>query len=371
MRGKRAALLVADSQKNSNMYYAAGFLASDPFIFVRTFKESFIFVPDLELERAKKEAGAGKVERLSPYLERAKSVEAALSRILKNLGISFVVVPADFPFSLGRALEREGFWVKTRQDPFFKGRAVKTRKEIEKISQVQVKVEEVLWLVAKELKKSRIKDGFLYDRKGEFLTSERIRKIIGLELMARGCLCQEDTIVACGEQACQPHCLGSGPLKADSAIVVDVSPRSLETMYWTDITRTFVKGRASLDLKRLYMTVLEGQNKALAMVKQGRDSLKIDARVRKLFERAGYKTEKVEDRMQGFFHGLGHGVGLDIHEEPFLSKESLILKAGNVITLEPGLYYPHLGGVRIEDTVAVTEKGCLNLASFPKELMEL
>ncbi|MCK5268215.1 MAG: aminopeptidase P family protein, partial [Spirochaetes bacterium] len=206
----------------------------------------------------------------------------------------------------------------------------------------------------------------------EILTSEEIRRFINSELLKRDCMPVKDTITSSSDQACDVHFFGSGPLKANSAIIIDIFPRSLKTKYWSDMTRTVVKGKASPELKKLYNTVLAGQKKALAIVKAGVSGAEIDKIIRDFFIKEGYQTKEIKGKMQGFVHGTGHGVGLDIHEEPRIHQENrILLKAGNVITIEPGLYYLGLGGVRIEDTVAVTEEGCLNLAKFPKQLLEL
>jgi Xaa-Pro aminopeptidase len=183
--------------------------------------------------------------------------------------------------------------------------------------------------------------------------------------MENDCVAQH-TIVACGDDACDPHNEGSGPFRAHEAIVMDVFPKSSENGYYADITRTVVKGKPSDALRRVYDTVLEGQEMGLAMVKAGGSGKAIHTAIHDLFERAGYKTGVINERMQGFFHGTGHGVGLEIHEAPRISRVDDTLQPGHVVTVEPGLYYPGIGGVRIEDTVLVTNNGYENLTTFPK-----
>ena len=142
------------------------------------------------------------------------------------------------------------------------------------------------------------------------------------------------------------------------------------------MTRTVVKGRASDEFKRLYQTVLSAQKMAIKMIKPGIDTFDIHQAVENYFESKGYITDKINKPKKGFFHGTGHGVGLDIHEYPMITSESgegkYILEQGNVITIEPGLYYLEIGGARIEDLLVVTENGYKNLTKSPKEnLMEL
>jgi Xaa-Pro aminopeptidase len=199
------------------------------------------------------------------------------------------------------------------------------------------------------------------------VTSERIKKLINVALMEQECISQH-TIVAGGLQACDPHNEGSGPLRAGEPIVMDIFPRHATTRYFADMSRTVLKGKASPEKKRLYDAVLAAQEEAVGSVRDGADGQKIHARVLERFEQAGYKTGLINGRMQGFFHGTGHGVGIDIHEAPRIGKTGSPLKTGHVVTVEPGLYYPDIGAVRIEDMVLVEPGGCRNLTNFPKVL---
>jgi Xaa-Pro aminopeptidase len=172
--------------------------------------------------------------------------------------------------------------------------------------------------------------------------------------------------VAGGDQACDPHDEGSGPLPAHRSIIFDVFPRSAATRYFADMSRTVIRGTASPELKRLYQAVKDAQEEAITRVRPGADGTKIHQGICDRFDAAGYATGLVNGRMQGYFHGTGHGVGLDIHEHPRISRNGSILQEGEVVTVEPGLYYPGLGAVRIEDMVLVTRDGCRNLTNYPK-----
>jgi Xaa-Pro aminopeptidase len=179
----------------------------------------------------------------------------------------------------------------------------------------------------------------------------------------------EGTIVAVGPQGARPHDAGSGPIRAGVPIVIDIFPRDKATGYWGDITRTVVRGRASAPIRRLYRDVLAAQELALSMVRPGVEARAVQQAVETFFRAAGHETRLSPPGQEcGFIHSLGHGVGLDIHEAPGLRNEPGRLRAGNVITVEPGLYYPGLGGIRIEDTVVVTRSGHKVLASCPKKL---
>ena len=202
---------------------------------------------------------------------------------------------------------------------------------------------------------------------GKPLTVEFLRKAMHLTMMERDCLGQH-TIVAPGVQAVDPHNEGSGPLKANEPIVMDVFPQHATSRYFADITRTVVKGKASDKVTRMFNAVKEGQEIAYRTIKDGADGAVIHKAIMDYFDSLGFKTGEQDGRMQGFFHGTGHGVGLEIHEPPRISVKPDILKAGMVVTVEPGLYYLDAGGIRIEDMVVVTHGGCCILTKAPKVL---
>ncbi len=174
------------------------------------------------------------------------------------------------------------------------------------------------------------------------------------------------TIVAGGDQACDPHERGFGPLYANSLIILDVFPRDAKTGYFGDMTRTVLRGRASEAQRKLWETVRTGQALALKKIKAGVDGMAIHKAIQNLFRERGFPTEVRNGKNVGFFHGTGHGLGLEIHEYPRLQK--VTLKDRQVLTVEPGLYYPGLGGARHEDVVVVTKIGCKILSRFPKKL---
>jgi Xaa-Pro aminopeptidase len=284
--------------------------------------------------------------------------------VLKEAKIRQLSVPANFPFIHATRLQELGYSLKPKRDPFYEQRVVKTAEEVRHIEASQRATEEAVAAAHDALRRATIKDGFLW-LDGECVTSERIKKLINVTLMERDCVAQH-TIVAGGEQACDPHNEGTGPLPAGRSIIFDVFPRSAATRYFADMSRTVIRGTASPELKRLYQTVKDAQEEAIDKIKDGADGMTIHQGICARFEKAGYKTGLVNGRMQGYFHGTGHGVGLDIHEAPRISRTGSLLQEGHVVTVEPGLYYPGLGAVRIEDMVLVTKDGCRNLTDFPK-----
>ncbi|MBI4395272.1 MAG: aminopeptidase P family protein, partial [Candidatus Omnitrophica bacterium] len=286
--------------------------------------------------------------------------------LLKERRAEKLLVPADFPIEYADQLRAKGYSIRFKRDPFFEKRMVKTQSEIKAISETQRATERAVKEAIQILKKSKIKGRFLIYQ-GKKLTSEFVKQIINVSLMESDCIAAH-TIVSCGKQCVDPHNQGSGPLLAHQSIIMDVFPHSSQSRYFADMTRTVVRGKASEKLKKMYRAVREGQEIAFDRIRDGADGAKIHEAIARHFERLGFKTGEIGGRMQGFFHGTGHGVGLDIHEPPRISRGRDILRAGVVITVEPGLYYLDTGGVRIEDMVLVTKTGCKNLTKFPKIL---
>jgi Xaa-Pro aminopeptidase len=366
-----ATLFIAASELDSNLYYATRFVAPDPFIYLEVKGERLLVMSDLEMDRAKSQASVDRVLSYSELEKKAKSngtkepsTVDIVHVILREAKVRQLLVPANFPFIHATRLQELGYSMKPKRDPFYEQRVVKTAEEVRSIEAAQRATEEAVAAAHATLKLATIRGGELW-LDGEVLTSERIKKLINVKLMERDCVAQH-TIVAGGEQACDPHHEGAGPLPANRSIIFDVFPRSANSRYFADMSRTVIRGTASAELKRLYQTVKDAQEEAITKVKDGADGMKIHQGICDRFEKAGYKTGLVDGRMQGYFHGTGHGVGLDIHEAPRISRTGSLLQEGHVVTVEPGLYYPGLGAVRIEDMVLVTSDGCRNLTDFPK-----
>jgi Xaa-Pro aminopeptidase len=203
------------------------------------------------------------------------------------------------------------------------------------------------------LRSAKIKSRWLYHR-GRKLTSEDLKFAIETACLKAGGV-SLDTIAAGGDQACDPHESGHGPLRAGELIVVDVFPRVTATGYHGDMTRTFLRGRASDEQRRLVAAVRTAQRKALASIHSGVNGRDVHQLVVQYFDSQHYPTRHTAHGSNGFFHGTGHGLGLAVHELPRISGSvDYELKTGAVVTVEPGLYYPGLGACRIEDVVQVT-----------------
>jgi len=340
-------------------------LIPDEFVYLETEIGRKIYVSDLEFSRALQEAKVDEVLNIFSYPKKYKS---ALAWIIAENNVKEVVVPDYFPIKYADALRKMKVKIEIKSGAFFEERAVKQDDDIAHILATQKVNEKAMRAAIEVIKKSKIRKDNKLAYGSKILTSEFLKEFIEMEFVRGGCK-SEDDIVSCGMNTSQPHNAGSGPIFAHQPIIIDIYPKSFKNRYYADMTRTVVKGKASPEIKKIYNTVLRGQKLAIENVKAGIEIRSLYGKVTDCFEKAGYKTELGSQSPEGFIHNLGHGVGLEIHERPFLGPKSEdSLQIGNVITIEPGLYYPGIGGVRIEDMVVVKEDGRDNLTKMPKVL---
>ena len=379
---QRTLLVIGAPQHDATAYHLSGFLAPDPVIFLRTADKRYLAVSALEYGRADKEAPVDELvsfeeldfTRLARQLKSgARALAAATANFLTKFGAegSLVTVPPHFGVAYADELRARGIKIEPDGKLFTDLRRVKSQSEISYIEETQRTTEEACAHAVEILEEAEVAgDGTLRWR-GETLTSELLRSEIDVELLRRGCAADEGTITAGGPQAADPHERGSGPLKAGETIILDIFPRNQKSRYYADLTRTFVKGAPDESIK-MYDAVLEAQETAISIIGAGVNGRDVHDKVSDILHQKGYKTNKHDQKpgeplIEGFFHGTGHGVGLQVHEAPRVSTVEEELRAGDVVTVEPGLYKPGMGGVRIEDLVVVTEDGCRNLTNFPKE----
>lgn len=369
-------LIVADSEHDANMLYAVRMFVPDPFVYMRLGGKCHVVMNDLEIDRARKQAAHCRIVSYSDCIERLKNTKKAkantpgiIKLLLGERNIRRIFVPGNFPHGLARELRTVGISVDVKKGGIFPQREFKRPDEVKKISAALMMAEVGLAEGIQALKVSKIgRDGKLMYH-GVPLTSEKLRSIIDIAIIQAGGLASH-TIVAGGKQGCDPHERGHGVLRAHEPIILDVFPRSQKTGYFGDITRTVVKGKPSEAVRRLYNTVARGQEIGFNLMKTGAKGADVHKAVQSFFDGEGYKTGKRNGRMEGFFHGTGHGLGLEIHEAPRVSLTSVdTLRSGHVVTVEPGLYYPDIGGgVRLEDVAWVRNGHSKNLTKFEKVL---
>jgi len=373
LRSDEALLLVSASEGDANMLYAAGFFVPDPFIFFLHKQKKYVVMSDLEIDRAKKQARADQVLSLSLYqrklrkMGRTPAMIDILDLLFRERSIRRLVVPANFSALYADQLRAKGYSVQIKRDPFFARRETKTGAEVKHIAESLRVARLGLEAGIRTLKRTKIKrDGYLY-LNGARLTSETLKTAVNTTIMAQGWL-PSHTIISSGNQCVDPHHEGSGPIKAHSSIIFDIFPRSQKNGYFGDLSRTVVRGRASDKLKEIYAAVQAGQQIGFDMIRDGANGKEVHQKILDLFSARGFPTGRLNGRMQGFFHGTGHGLGLDIHEPPRIAPVDGTLKTGHVVTVEPGLYYLGVGGVRLEDVVVVTAKGNRNITDCPQFL---
>ena len=368
-----ALLLVAPSEGDSNMLYAVGFFVPDPFIFFQHKKKKYVVMSDLELDRAKRQATVDQVLSLSDYQRKLRragrptTMIGILELLFRERNIRSLTVPANFSALLADQLRDKGFNLEITPDPFFPEREIKRAHEVRHIAESLQVAKLGLDAGIRMLKKTKAgPDGYLYLNSSK-LTSETLKTAVNTTIMAQGWL-PSHTIISSGNQCVDPHHEGTGPIKANTSIIFDIFPRSQKNGYFGDLSRTVVRGRASDKLKKIYATVQAGQRIGFDLIRDGLNGKEVHQKILDLFAREGFPTGQIKGRMQGFFHGTGHGLGLDIHEAPRIAPVDATLRAGHVVTVEPGLYYLGVGGVRLEDVVLVTDKGNKNLTDCPQFL---
>lgn len=366
-------LIAAGSVESPDILYGSGFNAHDEFVYFETGSMRATVVSMLEYQRAKAEVLPGvevidrfEIMRSFPKEEYKQDFLVLLSR---KYGIHHWIVPERFPLIKAEKLRAAGITVTCASGDFYPERAIKTDREIQSIRQSMKATQEAMERVEHYLRESTVTTNgeLMYDN--SILTCDWIRAEVEAEFKRKGFSAYR-TIIACGKDASAPHCIGSGPVRAGETLVADIFPQSDVTGYWGDMTRTFVKGTAPEIVRKAFAAVKSASEAALSILKPGVTGELVHRTAAEVMERAGFRTGRDANGIPcGFIHGLGHGVGLEIHENPRLSPAaSTPLCPGHVVSVEPGLYDPSWGGIRLEDLVVITEDGYENFCTMPKEL---
>lgn len=341
---------------NANFLYATKFKSSSlMFYLVGVDGTELLLLPEMELQRALRES---KVKEIASYemlgyekkIKELKSPKKAIAEILIELlkveRAKRILIPNEFPSFFAFAL-KERFEVETIENPFLKMRAVKNSSEILEIKKNCEKIVAVFCKVL-ELLRSRP------------LKCEDVRKFIELELLKLD-LIAEDTICVSGKLSADPHELGKGEI--EEHLLVDIFPRNRKG-YYADFTRTVIL-EDNPKLKEMLIAVVEAQKKAISMLREGVNGREVHEAVKDTLKSHGFETRGGE----GFIHSTGHGIGLEVHEEPRIGDLDVELKSGMVVTIEPGLYYRDVGGVRVEDVVLIKKDCCEVLTPFERLLV--
>lgn len=357
LKSKDAQFYVQHSGDN-NFYYATKFrIPNSAFYFVGIDGTDLLVVPEMEKNRASRESRVKEIssltdlgyhERLKELKDPRKALAQTLIELLKTHKAKKILIPPNFPSFLTLEFLKH-FEVEVVENPFLKMRAVKSNDEIEKIRDTSVAIIESFKLALELLKKIR--------------NCDELRNEIETFLFGKGYLAQ-DTIVSSGKLSADPHCIGHGEIREH--VIIDIFPKSRRHHYYSDFTRTVILDDCP-EIEEMLDAVIEAQQKAISIIREGVTAKDVHYTVCDVLEERGYHTLRKKYR-EGFIHSTGHGVGLDIHEEPRIFENEETLKAGMVFTVEPGLYYRKWGGVRVEDVVVVRKHGCEVLTEFPKKI---
>ena len=383
-KGGEALLHYSESYKDANMYYLTGFLAPDPFVYVKEVdKEPLILVNTMEFPRAKKEAQVKEVKSYEEYgyskiVKSASDPNVGFAKFLATVvkkeltPRTPICVPPNFSVVAADSLRNEGLTIKPMFDIVEKARETKEPNELRAITETQLVVEEATKKIIDFISKADVdsKGTLIFEENGKKqpLTVGKIKALFGHHFIDKEVVTEQPLIVACGPKGSDPHYDGEPKdlIKANQPIILDIPPRHLRNRYWSDMTRTVVKGKAPKSIKKMFETVLDAKNSAIDSIRAGVLGSEMQLQCFGILEKAGYDTIRGGKQItKGYTHGLGHGVGLEIHEGPRMSEfYPFPLEEHNVVTVEPGLYDPEVGGVRIEDIVEVTKKGCNNFTKM-------
>ena len=371
-------LIYADTVRSPELRHEVPVSIGDPFLYVELNGSRHLVVSALEMPRLD---GLG--FELHPYEEfgldelrrSGKSwleIDDELTlRVVKALGITSAVVPGAFPLGIADKLRAQSVELVPDQNFFVERRRVKTEMELAGIRRAQIAAEAGM-SAARDLLHRATQNGKGLNVDGEPLTSERIKTAISQAFITHGAS-GDEFIVSHGSQSAIGHHMGEGQISAGEPIVIDLWPRDNESSCCADMTRTYVVGDVPDELAEWHRLCLEALDRAVDDMRPGVTGKSVYDGTCEIFEGAGYPTQRTKPEGKtldrGFFHSLGHGVGLDVHELPVLGMighEALL--SGEVYAIEPGLYRPGFGGCRLEDLVVITENGAEKLTSFPYEL---
>jgi Xaa-Pro aminopeptidase len=374
-----AVLIYGDSFRSADLRHAVPLGVPDPFLYAEQNGSRHVFASSMEAGRlrelglfdvhAHEELGAD--ELIESGIDRRELAAQLTLRAVGSLGLERATVPENFPVWLADRLRADGVELDVDQTLFDDRRRAKTEAQLAGMRRAQRAAEAAMDVCRELLRRAEIDgDQLLLD--GEELTVERVKADMNVAFAAHDTTADE-YIVAPGAQGAVGHDMGSGPIRPSTPLVVDIFPRDNASAVYTDMTRTFVVGDVPEDVREWHRLCKEALERATAEIRAGVEARALFDATCDIFEAAGEPTQRTKKPgvplSDGFFHGLGHGVGLDVHEEPGmgqLARKKLV--TGDVVTVEPGLYRAGYGGVRLEDIVLVTETGAKVITDYPYDL---
>jgi len=374
-----AFLIGGAPSENTALFHRIRFSAGDPAAWIRKPDgSSLLLIRDIEADRARRDAQVDEVSVPADFIpegglsgDRGTATAQATAECLRRLGMTKVVLDRSTPYIYAHHLEGAGLEVGYDEDLGVKDRRSKSAYELEALRQAQSDTEAVMLSTLQRIAHADIDaEGRLVDDE-ELMTSERVRGWIDVALLELG-YDNPGSIVAGGPDAFDCHAHGSGPLRTGEPVIVDIFPLSKSTGYNGDCTRTIVHGSISKEVHRMHAAVQAAKAAGVAAVRSGATGEDVHRATIDVISGHGFEVglppKDAPSEWCGMVHGTGHGVGLQVHEPPLLDFKAPALVVGDVLTVEPGLYSAAIGGIRIEDMVAVTESGCENFNRLPEGL---
>ena len=372
-------LLYSDTERSATLRHEIPIAIGDPFAYAEVDGRAIVLTSSLEQERIAavrpdaeiiEWADVGFHELLESGMPRDQMLLELVSRAVAKMGLREAVVDPDFPLAVADRLRADGLHLTPDHGTLAMRRRAKSAAELAGIRRAQ-RAAEAGMAAAAAILRAAVPAGDRIVVDGEPVTAEQVRAALREACADHGAPAPPDVIVASVWQGFG-HEAGSGPLPAGLPIQIDLWPRDEESGCWADMTRTFVVGEVDAATRAQEALVREAFFKVRDAVRPGITGRELHAMTCDVFEAAGHRTQRTgpgEDPNEGFQFSLGHGVGLEVHEDPGMGqsgREPLI--TGDVLAVEPGLWERAIGGVRFEDLLLVTEDGCEVLTQYPYEL---
>ena len=373
-----ATIMAGIPAKNAALFHAMRFSVGDPVALIRIDGNSTLILRDIEMERASKHARVEKVHCPADFEpkqglsgDRETATAQAAAEFLSQNSVKVVTGDRSLPLIFSEMLRERGIEVKCDHDLGVSQRRSKSAEEVKWLQDIQTITEAAVRLACERIANADANADGILMHDGSPLTSERVRAEVDIFLMNQNCA-PAPAIIAAGPQGADCHNLGDGPIKTGVPVIVDIFPENRATGYNGDCSRTVVHGQVPDEVQKMHAAVVAAKQAGIDLTKTGVTGEDVHKAVIATITEHGFKigipAESEPAEYCGMVHGTGHGVGLDVHESPLLDFKGPALVAGDVITIEPGLYSKAIGGIRIEDMVVVTDEGCRNLNKLPEEL---
>jgi len=375
----RAKIMAGSPMANKSLYRAIRFMVHDASIFIELENgKRLLILREIEIDRAREKANVDEVFGYTDFIpdgglsgDRDTGAAQSAAECLRRNNVTAVIADRTLPLLYVDAMKKAGIEVELDSEFGVLDRRVKDEQEIEWLKHSQRITEQVMQMACETVGNAEVDSsgGLIHDAKP--LTSERVRHMIDLFLLERD-FKNVPSIVAGGSDGGDCHHLGSGQLMTGQPVIIDIFPMDKKTLYNGDCTRTVVHGEISAEVAKMHAAVVEAKSASTGVVKAGVTGETIHLETLRVLVEAGYHDGLPPDGSPPTYcsipHGTGHGIGLDVHEPPLLDRNGHALLAGDVITIEPGLYCHALGGVRVEDMVLVTDDGCVNFNTLHEGL---